>query len=228
MSVARPPSRRTRRSPPGKCTSTSPSPCVAAATATALEPDAVVSPTPRSQTRAVTSPGASTRATWTFVRFGKRGMRLEQRPDPREVVGIADDDRVRVADRHADDVEIRDALRLGDFDVTELRLVQLADTPHLDDARPDAHVRDVMTGALHEPRAGDARPVARHLGVRSVRIHDRNGHVVAIDRQDVDRSVEAVLVHVRLTLEDEVHVPVCVPARRCHRRSRPAGDPRRP
>ncbi len=61
------------RSPPGKCTRTSPSPCVAAATATALEPDAVVSPTPRSQTRAVTSPGASTRATCTFVRCGKRG-----------------------------------------------------------------------------------------------------------------------------------------------------------
>ena len=34
---------------------------------------AVVSPTPRSQTRAVTSPGPSMRATCTFVRFGKRG-----------------------------------------------------------------------------------------------------------------------------------------------------------
>ncbi len=81
---------RTRRSPPGKCTSTSPSPCVAAATATALEPDAVVSPTPRSQTRAVTSPGASMRATCTFVRFGKRGCVSSSGPIVGSSRGIAD------------------------------------------------------------------------------------------------------------------------------------------
>ena len=38
-----------------------------------LVPDAAVSPTPRSHTRAVTSPGRSTSATWTFVRSAKRG-----------------------------------------------------------------------------------------------------------------------------------------------------------
>src|SRR5205823_10527537 len=70
---ARPPSIRTDRSPPGNDTTTSPSPCVAAATATALVPDDSVSPAPRSQTRAVTRPGPSTRTTWTFVRFGNRG-----------------------------------------------------------------------------------------------------------------------------------------------------------
>ena len=36
-------------------------------------PEALVSPTPRSHTRAVTRPGESTRATCTFVRCGKRG-----------------------------------------------------------------------------------------------------------------------------------------------------------
>ena len=64
----------------------------------ALVPDALVSPTPRSHTRAVTCPGASMRATWTFVRFGKRGWVSSSGPIAREVVGIADHDRVRVAD----------------------------------------------------------------------------------------------------------------------------------
>ena len=64
---------RTRRSPPGKRTVVVPSPVQAAATATALVPDEAVSPAPRSQTRAVTSPGPSIRATWTFVRSGNLG-----------------------------------------------------------------------------------------------------------------------------------------------------------
>ena len=42
------------------------------ATATALDPDALVSPAPRSQTATVTSCGPSTRTSWTFVRSGKR------------------------------------------------------------------------------------------------------------------------------------------------------------
>ena len=87
---------------------TSPSPCVAAATATALVPDDSVSPTPRSQTRAVTSPGASTRATWTFVRSGKRACVSSQRADRADSRRVAEHDRVRVADR---DRHERDSVR---------------------------------------------------------------------------------------------------------------------
>ena len=76
---------------------TSPSPCVAAATATALVPDAAVSPTPRSQTRAVTTPGPSTRDDLHVRALREARMRLEQRPELRRSVGVADDDRVRVA-----------------------------------------------------------------------------------------------------------------------------------
>src|SRR5438477_432350 len=132
ISVARPSSSRTRRSPPGKWTSTSPSPCVAAATATALEPDALVSPTCR-----------------------------------------------------------------------------------------------LVAGAGHQPRARDPRAVAGHLCARAVRVDDHDLDLVGVDADDLDRAVVAGL-EVVLAISDDVDVPVCVPARRCHRRSRPADDRRRP
>ena len=100
--------RGVREDPPREVDETSPSACVAAATATALVPDDSVSPTPRSQTRAVTSPGASTRATCTFVRFGKRACVSSQRADRADLGRVAEHDRVRVADR---DRHERDAVR---------------------------------------------------------------------------------------------------------------------
>src|ERR1700745_3696909 len=202
MSVARPSCRSTRRSPPGKRTSTSPSPCVAAATATALEPDAVVSPTPRSHTRALTSPGPSMRATCTFVRSGKRGcvsnrgpMRGSSFGSPRTTAcGLPTETRTtsRPSIRSGGNTSTSprsdsyapaapDPLRREHLHLAELRLVQpAADAAHVDDARADVHSREVVTGALHEPRAGDARSVPRHLRVRSIRIHDRYVHGVAL------------------------------------------------
>ena len=68
----------TRSSPPGIRTVTGvshqPFTIAAHATATALEPEALVSPAPRSQTATVTSCGPSTRTSWTFVRSGKRSF----------------------------------------------------------------------------------------------------------------------------------------------------------
>ena len=60
-----------------------------AATATALVPDDGVSPAPRSHTSAVTSEGPSKRASWTFVRSGKRGWRSTSGPRRRSSAGQA-------------------------------------------------------------------------------------------------------------------------------------------
>ena len=56
----------------------------------------------------------------------KARMRLEQRPDELDVVGVADDDRVRVADVDDGDVEARDALARDHLHLADLRLVQPA------------------------------------------------------------------------------------------------------
>ncbi len=86
---------------------TSPSPCVAAATATALVPDAAVSPTPRSQTRAVTSPRRSTRATCTFVRSGKRGCASSRGPSSPIWLGSPLTTACGIADRDRDQLDRR-------------------------------------------------------------------------------------------------------------------------
>src|SRR5438105_1197645 len=76
VSVARPPSSSTARSPPGRCTVTGlshqPRATATAAAATELVPDESVSPAPRSQTPTVSSCGPSTRTSWTLMRSGKR------------------------------------------------------------------------------------------------------------------------------------------------------------
>ena len=56
----------------------------AAATATALVPDDAVSPTPRSQTRAVASWELPSARDLDVGAVQEGGMRLEQRADPRE------------------------------------------------------------------------------------------------------------------------------------------------
>ena len=164
---------------PGKCTSTSPSPCVAAATATALVPDAVVSPTPRSQTRAVTSPGPSTRTTWTFVRFGKARMRLEQRADLADPCRVADHDRVRVADGDRRQLDAGDASRARPTSTApELRLVQaVADAPHVAPSRGPTRTRATSLPVRAISQAAAMRvPLPGHLGARAVRVHDPDRH----------------------------------------------------
>ena len=72
-----------------------------AATATALEPEALVSPAPRSQTATVTSCGASTRDELDVRPVREALVRLEQRAEAEQLLasGSRADDRVRVADR---------------------------------------------------------------------------------------------------------------------------------
>src|SRR5439155_14989672 len=105
--------------------------------------------------------------------IGEPRMRLEQRTDELDVVGVADDDRVWIADVHDGDLETGDPLARDDRRGAELGLVE--PVPHaanLDDPRPHAHACAVVARSLHQPGARDARPVAGHLRVRSVRIHD--------------------------------------------------------
>ena len=114
----------------------------AAAAATALEPEALVSPAPRSQTSTVSSFGPSTRTSWTFVRSGKRSFVSISGPSRSSSsrLGVAPHDRVRVADRHR-----------GQLDPLAVELDRLG-LPHLD--LPDAHRdRPVVADA-----AGYARP----------------------------------------------------------------------
>ena len=209
---------------------TSPSPCVAAATATALDPDAVVSPTPRSQTRAVTSPGRSTRATCTFVRSGKRGCVSSRGPSSSDLARVAHHDGVRVADRDRDQLDAVDDLRRPDLHPAQLRLVEtVLGAPHHDASWVRRARAPPPSRAAHQPGGGDPRPVAGHLGVRAVGVDDGDRDVVALDRQHLDRAVRAGQVEAgRRALMNEIDVPVCVPARRFQRRSPPgAGRPRR-
>ena len=101
--------------------------------------------------------------------------------------------------------------------------------PHLHGSRADVNASLCRAGAAHEPGRGDSRPVARHLGVRAVRVDDADRHVVSGDTKHLDRAVGSGQVGTgRRPLKNEVDVPVCVPARRSQRRSPPAGGrPRR-
>src|SRR5206468_11341432 len=60
---------------------------------------------------------------------GKARMRLEQRADELDIGGIADDDRVRIADVHDRDVEAGDALARDDLRLAEAGLVLIALAP---------------------------------------------------------------------------------------------------
>ena len=218
VSQARPPSSRTRRSPPGRRTG-HPRPrraCAAAATATALVPDALVSPTPRSQTRTVRRSGARRRATtWTFVRFGEAHVRLEQRPEPRDVLP-GRRRRPRAGCRPTHGPRSSPSIRSGSPTST---------SPTSCSTRPSPSIRATMSararrgssrprraGALREPAGGDARAVPRELGDRAVGVPDprsRRGrsvvaehleHAVGCRRRELARP----LGRQRLTLVDEV------------------------
>ena len=110
----RPSASRKRAGRPGTARSPA-APPKAAATATALEPEEAVSPAPRSQTRAsISSPAQPGHL---HVRpLGEPRVRLEQRPDARQVGRIAVDDCVRVADVDGSQPEPLDLLRDADDD----------------------------------------------------------------------------------------------------------------
>ena len=88
-------------------------------------------------------------------------MRLEERADQLDVVWIADDDRVRVADRDRGHVEPRYALALVDRDLSHVLLDEPVREHTGDDlARADANTDALGAGALGQPTGCDPRPVA--------------------------------------------------------------------
>ena len=97
-------------------------------------------------------------------------MRLEQRPDQRQVVGVADDHCVRVADGDRDDLEARDSLALVDLD------------------RPDAPVRSrrPATGVRRRSRS-PTRTVTSSAPLRSAS-HRATIRVPLPDSSAVDPS----------------------------------------
>ena len=102
-------SRRTRKVSSGNRTITSPWSWVAAATADCTVPDDRVSPRRAPETRAVTSPGRLTRATWTFVRLGNaRASPAADRSGRR--VRVSEHDGARVADCNRDERHAVDGL----------------------------------------------------------------------------------------------------------------------
>ena len=157
VSVARPPNRLTRRSPPGKWTSTSPSPCVAAATATALVPGRARLPhAPLPHTRGdLARPVDASHLDVRAIREARMG--LEQWPDARQLVRVADHDRVGIADVDDDHIQPRDLLGLSDGDRAEILLhVTVLDSCD-GRARPDvdAHFpRRWFDRRASEPRYG--------------------------------------------------------------------------
>ena len=124
------------------------------ATASALEPEALVSPAPRSQTSAVTSCGPSTRTSWTLVRSGKRPAVSSRGPSrsssARSDVGAHD--RVRVADRDRRQLDVL-AVELHRLDLADLGL---PDAPSRS-SRPRA-VAPGSCGRPHADRHSLARP----------------------------------------------------------------------
>ena len=171
---ARPSSRRTCRSPPGKRIVAGETPS-AAATATALEPDDAVSPAPRSQTRASTTPSPSAAGDLHVRPVGEARVRLEQRADPRQVGRVAVDDRVRVADVDRDEPDALDLLGLSDRDEPHVLLDEAVSAEHRRHlALAHAHDDAVGARALGQPARRDPRAVARDLGLRAVRVPDRD------------------------------------------------------
>ena len=79
-------------------------------------PDADVSPTPRSQTRAVTSPGAVDARDLDVRAFREARVRLEERAELADPRRIAEHDGVRVADGDRDQLDAGDDLGRQDLD----------------------------------------------------------------------------------------------------------------
>ena len=174
----------TRSSPPGMRTVTGlshqPFATAAAAAATALEPDALVSPAPRSQTSTVSSFGPSTRRAG---RSSARGtlVALDLRAEPEQIVATRGepDDRVRVAHRHRGQLDPLtaelDRLGLPHFDVADAHRdgAVVADRRGIGAAGDaDRHLR--RPGARAQPGGGDPAAVARELGDGAVGVPDHD------------------------------------------------------
>ena len=168
-------------------------------------------------------------------------MRLEERPDQRQVVRIAFHHSVRVPDGDRRHFEARDPLGLVHVDLAEILLdVVAADHPRADDTRADADSDVGRSRPLREPARRDPRPVAGQFGGRAIGVPDHDLGLVAARRDDLEDAVRgatgAELTHAfrveRLvevsSLDEPVDVSERVPLRECRRRRHPLGDRRQP
>ena len=109
-------------------------------------------------------------------------MGLEARPDARQVVWVALDDRMGVSDGDPRDREASDLLRLRDLDGAQILLDQLTrqdSRPHL--AGTDADGDALAARSRRQPAGGDAGAVAGHLRLGAVRVPDPHvGPVLAV------------------------------------------------
>ena len=160
-------------------------------------------------------------------------VRLEQRPDERKVVRVADDDRVRVPHRDGGHPETGDALGLVHLDRAHVLLDEVSAQHACDDlSRPDPYAHLVGARPLCEPARRDARAVPGELGGRAVGVPDHDLRRRAVDGHDLQDPVRIAdlaaneLRRQPSRLREQVDVPVGVPARRSHRRPRPAGGRR--
>ena len=169
---------------------TSPSPCVAAATATALVPDARRLPhaalphARRHASRRVDSRNLHIRPA------REAGVRLEQRPDPRQVVGVAEHDRVRVA--HVDGITSRPATRSG---AKDLHLAQV-----LLDLAVEGATRENLA---RRRRARGSRSAPSHAATIRVALPD----ISAVEPSGFQMTTSAQSSPRAVTCDDPVSVP---------------------
>ena len=160
-------------------------------------------------------------------------MRLQQRPDQRQVIRVTDDDGVRVPHRDRRHLETRDTLAPVDLHLAEVGLDSpVAEHPRFHHPRPDREPHPLDAVPLGEPARHDARPVAGHLGLRAVRVPDRDvgrvraGHIHLEDAVRVADELADAVGRELSVLQEQVGVAECVPPRGSHPRPRPPGDRR--
>jgi hypothetical protein len=161
-------------------------------------------------------------------------MGLEQRPDARQFVRVADHDRVGIADVDDDYVQPCDLLGLSDGDRAEILLHVTVLDSRDGRTRPDVDAHFLGARSIGEPPGRDTGAVARKLCRRAVGVPDHD--VGAIGRRGDNLDDAVGVAHRRShalrgqadVVSEQVDVPVRVPLRESHPRPRPRASPPRP
>ncbi len=215
----------------------------AAAAATELEPDAVVSPAPRSQIPMRSSCGPTTRTNWTLVRSGKRSWFSTSGPSS-AISASAKSRRITACGFPTETgVKVRRSPPTSSSSGGPTSTAPTSSATIVPSTRAVATrvpKRSVMSGPalLGEPRGGDPRTVPGelrlgavrvpdlHVGLSPVRVDDLDDPVGVgaqpLNRRHVERPVEL------RPLEHEVGVTERVPFGGSHPRCRPAGGRLKP